>query len=491
MVVEYDPDNDKTMQVQDAGDCTARAFDLAVSNNRNTLTSGTEAEVKGSIGGAVTATYDTNEDRFLIAYFDAQGRSKVADIDPGDDSISFGSEVQYESGTVRGLSSCFDDAQARVLLAYEDDSNSDYGTAIVAEIDNSDDSHAYGTAVVFESASIQHTSCVHDANANKNVIFYKDGGNSDRLTAIVGTIDNTDNSISFGTAVAVDTTSGAHYTSMSSGSYYDANATKVVVSWINVTTQFAYARVGTISGTDISFGNLATIDASTHAAYGSGSTTSGPQANAQAQFRGVTCAYDPDNNKGLFLLDPGNLNNNAPEKWQHYGSTGSFNPIMACLGTISGTTISFTTPTLVHPFLEPRGVMYADQGITDPYVASMTYDTTADAMIVAIEPQSGNPVLLVGNYPYDNQMDKFIGFNTGAVSDAATATITVTGGLNENQTSLTVGETYYIDSQGFLEASPAWLNPAHVKKAGVATAATKLLVQGHPVDPQGDNNTWM
>ena len=72
-------------------------------------------------------------------------------------------------------------------------------------------------------------------------------------------------------------------------------------------------------------------------------------------------------------------------------------------------------------------------------------------------------------------MDKFIGFNTSAVSDAATATITVKGGINENQSSLTVGQHYYISDEGKLTTSKPWASQ-FLYRAGIATAATKLIV---------------
>lgn len=73
-------------------------------------------------------------------------------------------------------------------------------------------------------------------------------------------------------------------------------------------------------------------------------------------------------------------------------------------------------------------------------------------------------------------MGKFIGFNTSAVSAAATATITVTGGINENQSNLTVGQEYWIGDSGTLLTQPPRYS-MHLYKAGIATASTKLLVQ--------------
>jgi hypothetical protein len=72
-------------------------------------------------------------------------------------------------------------------------------------------------------------------------------------------------------------------------------------------------------------------------------------------------------------------------------------------------------------------------------------------------------------------MDKFIEFNTTAVSDGASATITVKGGINENQSSLTVGQHYYISDDGKLTTTKPWASQ-FLYRAGIATAATKLIV---------------
>jgi len=81
-------------------------------------------------------------------------------------------------------------------------------------------------------------------------------------------------------------------------------------------------------------------------------------------------------------------------------------------------------------------------------------------------------------------MDKFIGFNTAAVtiSSSTAATITVAGGLNENQSGLTKGERYYIGDGGVLRAT-APVSAFYLYKAGIATDTSKLLVQADYMTP--------
>ena len=53
-------------------------------------------------------------------------------------------------------------------------------------------------------------SCAFDSSNNKVVITYRDAGNSNYGTAIVGTVDSSDNSISFGTKAVVYSASSSY-----------------------------------------------------------------------------------------------------------------------------------------------------------------------------------------------------------------------------------------------------------------------------------------
>jgi hypothetical protein len=84
--------------------------------------------------------------------------------------------------------------------------------------------------VVFESASTIYISIAYDANAQKVVIAYQDQGNSNYGTAVVGTVSGT--SISFGTPVVFESASTI-YTSIA----YDSTNQKVVIAYRTVETQ--------------------------------------------------------------------------------------------------------------------------------------------------------------------------------------------------------------------------------------------------------------
>jgi hypothetical protein len=172
----------------------------------------------------MSATYDTNAQKVVIAYSDG-GNSDYGTAIVGTvsgTSISFGTAVVFESATTYYISATYDPNAQKVVIAYRDSGNFAYGTAIVGTVSGT--SISFGTAVVFESATAYDISATYDANAQKVVIAYTDGGNSDYGTAIVGTVSGT--SISFGTAVVFESAY-----SLTSSATYNANAQKVVIAY--------------------------------------------------------------------------------------------------------------------------------------------------------------------------------------------------------------------------------------------------------------------
>ena len=311
----------------------------------------------------VSATYDSNSEKVVIAYKDEgnsnQGTAIVGTV--SGTSISFGTPAVFETGAVFDIAAAFDSSNNKVVIAYRDNSNSDYGTAVVGTVSgtgisfgtpvvfesayaekedivfdssnsrivivyrdagNSDKGTAivgnvsgtsisFGTAVIFEDAIVRSPVAAFDSTNNKVVIAYEDSGNSDNGTAIVGTVDPSDNSISFGTAVVWETASTG---STQIAIAYDTTNSKVVISYPNAAdSQHGYSIVGEVSGTSISFGTAVEFE---------GGSLNGAYINSiynQAAEKIVVFYYDiGDSNKKKYVL-----------------------------GTVSGTSISFDTPVTV------------------------------------------------------------------------------------------------------------------------------------------------
>lgn len=94
-----------------------------------------------------------------------------------------------------------------MVVVYEDDDNSDYGTAVVGTVSGT--SISFGSAVVFASVNTGDPFAVYDSGAQQVVIAYKNNSFAAYGTAISGTVSGT--SISFGSAVVFESAGSLLY----------------------------------------------------------------------------------------------------------------------------------------------------------------------------------------------------------------------------------------------------------------------------------------
>ena len=220
------------------------------------LTYGTPVIFHSASCNGVAAVFDSSNNKVIQLFNDSasnDGQVKVGTI--SGTSISYGSAVEFTGSTnVRNEFACYDSTNNRIVIAYIGDyGGTNYGTAIVGTV--SGDSISFGTAVVFESASISNPMPVHDVNANKIVIQYTDVANSYYGTGIVGTVDSSDNSISFGSASVYN--SSTEYAIRDP--VYDSTNNKTVFIYQDYgDTERGKARVVTVSGTSLSYGTEVT-----------------------------------------------------------------------------------------------------------------------------------------------------------------------------------------------------------------------------------------
>jgi hypothetical protein len=422
-----------------------------------------------------SVAYDANAQKVVVAYWDptASDRGYAVVGTVSGSSISFGSVVQVTSVRASGLVIAYDASAQKVVIAYRLIDSSGHGAAIVGTVSGT--SISFGTPVVFTSTSTSTGGIAYDANAQKVVISYTNSDNASRATAVVGTVSGT--SISFGTPVVYTTSDGTSNTVA-----YDSNSQKMVFVFRDgANSNRGTGIVGTVSGTSISFG--------TKAAFSSGSASS------------LSVAYDSDAQKVVVAYEDGANSNHGT----------------ACVGTVSGTGISFGTPVvfeaaaaddhsvsydanakkIVIAYVDngnsQRGtavvgtvsgsaisfgspVVFASGSTGSPWVA---YDQVAQKSVIAYRNGSstddGTSVVFQAGYTNTNlTATNFIGISNGAYANAATATIQVSGAVDDAQSSLTAGQAYYVQVDGTLSITPG--SPSVF--AGTAVASTKLIVKG-------------
>ena len=66
----------------------------------------------------------------------------------------------------------------------------------------------------------------------------------------------------------------------------------------------------------------------------------------------------------------------------------------------------------------------------------------------------------------------FLGVSEEAISDSASGEITLVGGISEKFSSLTIGSTYYLQSDGSVSTTTSSI------VVGVAISATSILLNG-------------
>ena len=113
-----------------------------------------------------------------------------------------GSEIVFGANGVHSNAAVYDPTNNKVVIVYRDDGNSNYGTAVVGTV--SGDNISLGSPSVFEYAAIGKVSVVYDSSNEKVVIAYVDTANSQKGTAVVGDVSGT--SISFGSPVVFNNT---------------------------------------------------------------------------------------------------------------------------------------------------------------------------------------------------------------------------------------------------------------------------------------------
>ena len=205
-------------------------------------------------------------------------------------------------------------------------------------------------------------------------------------------------------------------------------------------------------------------------------------------------AYDPDMDCHVAIFRGKHDILLGEEEYLHGGASAYGDLALIFLITLGGTNDVVLTVT-EHDYWMPvqRGGGFEDgEGYYLQGGQAMAYDTTNNQMI--LHSNNGSVGFYDGNsngrttiaafrngstkekkYGKSN-MNKFIGFATTGVNATESLTITVKGGLNENQSNLTVGAEYWIGDGGVLkDAKP--LQSMWLYKAGIATAATKLYVQ--------------
>ena len=368
----------------------------------------------------IASTFDSSSNKVVIAYARGAGIGYATVGTVSGTSISFGSETIFRpTSNSTDISIAYDVNSGKVVIVYTDQGNNQYGTAVVGTVSGT--AISFGSPVIYNSGYSIYNSIVYDSNAQKVVIAYRDVGNSNVGTAIVGTVSGA--SISFGSEVTFESGQSNYIAAT-----FDSTNNKVVIAYQDAgNSYYATAVVGTVSGTSISFGTPVVFE------------------NATVSF--ISPVFDSNANKVVIA----------------YRDTGNSNYGTFTVGTVSGTSISFETAVVFQT--------------ANSYYNSATFDSSNNKVVNAYrnDGNSGYGTAVVFQPDSTNlTSENFIGLADGAYADTQSAVINTTCSVDRNQTSLTAGQIYYVQTDGSLGLIAA--DPS--VEAGTAISATEILVKG-------------
>ena len=418
------------------------------------------------------ATYDTANDRVVIFYKDQTGVNAFAVVGAvSGTTITFGTPVSAISSRPSYHDACYDVASGKIVYVFRDNGDGDKGKALIGTVDASNNSISFGSAVQFDT-STSWCEVAYDANAQKVVIAWS-AGTGYTGKAIVGTVSGT--SITFGSIATFD--SGRAY---GKDIVYHEAAQKVVIFYKdNSDSNKGKGIVGTVSGTSISFGSEAEFESGT----------------INSTF--IEASYDPVNEKVVVVYQD--------EDNSNYGT--------ANVGTVSGTSISFGTPqefaagssqhfAAVYDVNAAKTIIvynFSDDGkIRESTISGTTinfgdevtwtsvsveypgaaYNTTQGATVIGFKNPSNSGkcdavVYRAEQITTNLTTENYIGIAAEAIANAATGKVNILGGVNSGQTGLTTAKTYYVQPGGTLATSAG--NPSVV--AGTSISNTKILIR--------------
>ena len=147
--------------------------------------------------------FDTTNNKVIIAYQDDadsdKGKAVVGTV--SGTSISFpGSIAEFHTGSLSGISTAYDSTNNRVVCFFRNNSNNNYGTGVVGQV--SGDNISFGSASAFNNSDslFESQGGTFDSVNGNVVVGYRDlGGVANYGYAIAGTVNPSNNTITFGT----------------------------------------------------------------------------------------------------------------------------------------------------------------------------------------------------------------------------------------------------------------------------------------------------
>ena len=431
--VAYDSGNDRFVVFwadNDGSNYYGYARVVAVNSANNSLTFGALTTVYAGHTRSLAIAYDESAQRVVLAYqkYGSNAGAKVGNVDPSDNSINFGSEIDVDSSdALSNINVVYAPDQEKTLFVYKNGTNSNYGMVRVGTVDPSDNSMTLGGTNNYTTNDHYGAVAGYDTTNNRLLVAYRDGGNSNYGTVIAGTISG--NAVTFGTGGVFASENAEPYPK--GGVLHDSVNNKNVV-FFRDSNENGEARVFTVNTDDNSITYSAAAVTFNHFRTGS---TGAVVYNSSAGKYSIINKDEDDSSKTKLKT-----------------------------ANIVGTAIT-TTPAVT-----------IDSNSTDYFAGA--YNSTLRNSLLTYSDESTTDIEAfvhqIGHSYTNLTAENFIGFSDAAYTDGQTAKIQIEGSVDDAQTGLTTAKLHYVQTDGSLSTTAGTPSVS----AGIAITDTKIIVKG-------------
>jgi len=240
--IAFNPDNN-TIAVAFQANTWGRHAVGSVSGT--TVTLGGTGNFYGASAGECSIAYNIAASKWVVVVEGVSNSNYLYSYSGSGDltGISWNGAQNIKAAAGYWPNVVYDPNSERIVILWRDGGNANYGTAVVGEINASSTGYDYGTPVVFESGQTDYPDACFDSDNNLVVVAYRDTSDSNAGKVIAGQVSGTGtgSTISFGSAVAIGQQSGDYSIT------YDAVNKKSVVGVRNGTNGYPYVYNATVS----------------------------------------------------------------------------------------------------------------------------------------------------------------------------------------------------------------------------------------------------
>ena len=429
--------------------------------NSNGTISASVAELQAAVAqgsgasGYTALVYDTANDKVLLFFYTgASGNyylwGRVGTIANG--QISFGTAVSANIGA-RSIHAAYDANSGKTVVTFSNKGGNNYPYAVVVTVSGTNLS--FGTPVAMKSSAAYTTIVRYDSNAQKVLCIYNGTGNT--IKARVGTVSGT--SISFGSEAVVSTYGCSPD---SAGLVFDSNANKFLMVYLYYGQQVSRARVLTISGTSVSSGTEAEVTGSF--SMGTPEMTFIPGVNKII----ATFYYSATTYYQILAISGTSLVLNTSNITYSGYSVGN-----SAVVVVAGDKQFLSSKDAAGEAFFVEVEVTATEMIFAPTSKIVRWGTGSNVSVY--DPDTGNIVFADSSNVrvFNPAAPSFVGIAAENISNGATGTVTVIGGINTSVSGLTTGKTY-----GSVASTAALteIGPAGVGAFGVALSSSSIYL---------------